>query len=397
VINMDARQQKGLQIAQTSRIKRGSNYWVVPSQSGRGSYKVRENGHGFLCNCPDCELRKTKCKHQWAVEYTIKKIVDEYGNMTTEKSMKITYTQDWSAYNKAQMNEKSMFMKLLYDLCNEVPNPDYTFGRPMLPLSDMVFASALKVYTTFSLRRFTSDMREAKGNGHIEKVPYYSTVSRYMNKKEMTPILHNLIKMTSLPLASVEHDFAVDSSGFSTTRFARYYSFKHGKDRKYRTWVKCHIACGTKTNVVTGVEITEETASDCPQFKPLIEKTAENFQIGEVSADKAYSSRENHEIVGDFGGMAYIPFRTNATGRAGHSALWKKMFHFYNLHRDEFLQHYHKRSNVETVFHMVKTKFGDSVRSKERTAQVNEVLLKFLCHNICVLIQEMHEMEMEMN
>ena len=40
---------------------------------------------------------------------------------------------------------------------------------------------------------------------------------------------------------------------------------------------------------------------------------------------------------------------------------------------------------------MVKMKFGDNVKSKDKTAQMNEVLLKLLCHNICVLIQEMHE------
>jgi hypothetical protein len=30
------------------------------------------------------------------------------------------------------------------------------------------------------------------------------------------------------------------------------------------------------------------------------------------------------------------------------------MFHFYNMHREEFLTHYHKRSNVETTFSMIK-------------------------------------------
>ncbi|MBU0953234.1 MAG: transposase [Nanoarchaeota archaeon] len=63
------------------------------------------------------------------------------------------------------------------------------------------------------------------------------------------------------------------------------------------------------------------------------------------------------------------------------------------FNREKFLAHYHKRSNVETVFHMVKTKFGDSVKSKTKTAQYNEVLLKILCHNICVLIQEMCELK----
>jgi hypothetical protein len=49
--------------------------------------------------------------------------------------------------------------------------------------------------------------------------------------------------------------------------------------------------------------------------------------------------------------------------------------------RETFLEHYHKRSNVESVFYMVKGKFGDSVRSKSDVGQVNEVLCKVLCHN----------------
>jgi len=44
---------------------------------------------------------------------------------------------------------------------------------------------------------------------------------------------------------------------------------------------------------------------------------------------------------------------------------------------------------------MIKIKFGDSVRSKTEVAQVNEVLLTVLCHNICVAIQEMFELGIE--
>ena len=40
----------------------------------------------------------------------------------------------------------------------------------------------------------------------------------------------------------------------------------------------------------------------------------------------------------------------------------------------------------------VKAKFGDALKSKSETGQANEILLRFLCHNICVLIQEAHEL-----
>ena len=62
------------------------------------------------------------------------------------------------------------------------------------------------------------------------------------------------------------------------------------------------------------------------------------------------------------------------------------MYHYFASRREEFLQHYHKRSNVESTFSMVKRKFGDSLRSKTDTAMVNETLAKLLCHNLCCLI-----------
>ena len=42
---------------------------------------------------------------------------------------------------------------------------------------------------------------------------------------------------------------------------------------------------------------------------------------------------------------------------------------------------------------MVKRKFGGSVRSKTPNAQVDEASLKFLCHNIVVLIQSIYELD----
>jgi transposase len=76
-------------------------------------------------------------------------------------------------------------------------------------------------------------------------------------------------------------------------------------------------------------------------------------------------------------------------------ALWKKLFHFYSFKREEFLMHYHKRSNVETTFSMIKAKFGERLRSKTEAAQVNEALCKVLCHNLCVVIQSVYELRID--
>ena len=40
------------------------------------------------------------------------------------------------------------------------------------------------------------------------------------------------------------------------------------------------------------------------------------------------------------------------------------MFHYFQFRQEEFLRHYHKRSNVESTFSAIKRKFGPDVRSK---------------------------------
>ena len=68
------------------------------------------------------------------------------------------------------------------------------------------------------------------------------------------------------------------------------------------------------------------------------------------------------------------------------------MYHYFSYNTERFMSHYHKRSNVETTFSMIKAKFRDHVRSKTDAAMINEVLCKIICHNICCLIQESHEL-----
>lgn len=382
------RKERGAILATESDIEPSGDGWRVPSQTGTGTYVVTIEDRKKTCTCPDFKKRDTTCKHIHAVEFTKEYELTEEGIQVTE-TVKTTYTQDWPAYNDAQRNEYRVFMELLADLCQRIEEPEQGMGRPSKPLADMMYACALKVYSGFSLRRFESMMEVAKERGHVEETCSYATVSNYMNKPAVTDILHDLIAASSSPLTTVESDFAVDSSGFSTQRFGRYFDYKHGQEEKYRKWVKAHICVGVKTNIVTAVSLTEGKAGDSPEFGPLVERTAQVFDIEEVSADKAYSSRENHNVVDELGGEAYIPFQDNATGKTGGSPAWRKMYHKFQLENDEFSDHYHKRSNVETTFHMLKTKFGDSVNAKNERAQFNETLLKVLCHNVVVVIHEL--------
>jgi transposase len=394
------RERRGVQIATTGTLTKKGGIWLVPSQSGHGRYTVNPDPDTPHCTCPDHETRGLKCKHIFAVEFAIKRKQHRDGSMTvtqtvtvTETIKKPTYRQVWPAYNAAQTNEKDKFLSLLYDLCSGMPALPLAKGRRPLPLADAIFAVCFKVYSTFSGRRFMSDLREAHDKGYIRAVPHYNSIFNYLENPILTPILRGLITESSLPLKVVEADFAVDSSGFTTSRFIRWFDHKYGVVRQQHEWVKVHLMCGVKTNVVTAVEIREKDASDTKLLPDLVKTTAAHFDMREVSADKGYSSVNNHEVIASHGATPYIAFKSIHSGAAG--GLWEKMFHYFAFNRQEFLQHYHKRSNVESTFSMIKAKFCDHVRSKTDVAMTNEVLCKILCHNICCVIQAMYELGIE--
>lgn len=300
---------------------------------------------------------------------------------------------DWHARDSAQVNEKEKVLLLLQKLCSEVQPPLHTFGRTPVPLSDMLFAMVLKVYGKFPGRGCKFDLDAAKERGLISRVPRPKSIFNYFGKKMVTPYLYQLIILSSLPLADVETVFAVDSSGFATTCFARWIDRRYGKASlgDKRIWLKVHLMCGVRTNIVTAVEVSSANAGDSPFFKRLVEVTAKYFLIKEVLADKAYSSLENLRLVTKGKGMVFIPFRINANPQhRTKDPLWTRLYHFYTLNEEWFNRHYHKRSNVEATFSMIKRKFGGHLMSRTKTAQVNELLCKIICHNLIVNVQCMY-------
>lgn len=393
---MDERQQKALVIAATARIQKKGDQWVVPSQSLKGTYRVTFTAEGGRCTCPDFDLRQQACKHVMAVEMVVRRETGTDGTVTETRAVRVTYAQNWSAYNTAQTTEKEHFLRLLHDLVAKIPTPEQKgAGRRRLPLSDMLFAAGYKVYSGFSGRRFMTDLRAARDQGLIAHAPAFNTIFDVLRLEEVTPILHELVEQSSLPLRELEQDFAADSTGFGTSNFFRYYSMKYHHELESHAWVKTHVMVGTRTNVVTAVVISDRDANDSPQFPTLVEQTARNFQMAEVSADKAYSSRANLAVVESKGAAPYIPFKSNAKAIAawrGRCEVWERLFHFFALHRDEFLAHYHKRSNVESSFSAIKRVFSGNVRARTPIAQTNEVLLKLVCHNIRMLIHEAYEL-----
>ena len=155
---MDAREQRGLEIAAKARIERNGNRWSVPSQSGYvgvhgAHYIVTPDVSNPQCTCPDHETRNVKCKHIWAVEFVIQRefTFDEETNtetVTETVTVKQTYSQEWS-YNQAQCCEKEKFVELLADLWQGRRRTTTENGSPCIASRRRCFRQRVQVVFRF--------------------------------------------------------------------------------------------------------------------------------------------------------------------------------------------------------------------------------------------------------
>ena len=287
---MNAREERGLVIAALCKLNQTADGWLVPSQSGERIYRV--NVEKQTCTCPDHTESGFKCKHLYAVEFTIKREVNPDGSVTETKTLtfteKVTYKQDWPAYNYAQSIEKDRLQELLFDLCRGLEEPVATRAAAASRTPSRIRSSRRCSRSTalFSSRRFSCDLRAAHERGWLSRPIPGLKVPQFFENPACTPILKGLIVLSSLPLRSVETRFAIDSSGFSTNKINRW-STTSTASPAAPVLGQGPVATGVKTNVVTAVRIFDKEPPT-PAVRPdLIKDEAPDFEIDEVTADKA--------------------------------------------------------------------------------------------------------------
>ncbi len=324
-----------------------------------------------------------------------KKEVQERLTPYTPKNFgeKKTYPQDWAIYQKAASQEKLMFLRLLKDAVDFMM-VEYEYqgnGRPPVYYADMIKVLCIKSYNNYSSWRVESELRIARSMGIIDEVPKRSTILKYMQDEKVISMLHKLYKILAAPLADIEVYAAADATGISNKYGnTRWIKIRHTKEEEKhrREYSKLNIISGVKTNCICSAKITKGASHESPYFKELLDDTAKIFNIKEVSADAGYLSKDNVQAISDIGAAPFIMGKKNVNvPMRGPMSAWGAMLRMWKNHQMEFAEKYHKRSNVESTFGMMKRKFGDFCRSKKSQSQEAEILSRVCCHNAVVLAE----------
>jgi transposase len=289
-----------------------------------------------------------------------------------------------SSYDTAKSRHFEFLLDSLIKLSNMVPTKTTPFGRPPdFPLRTLFVLLGLKFDSGLSYRTFVAQL---SFNPHLlerlglSRAPSYSILQQAL--KRVSPQLqHRMVKLLASKRPPPKN-VAVDSTGFSHSSGGEWMRLRFKKTLK-RRFTALHAAVDTDTLMVHAVRIRARPGGDAKELIGLLKRVVHRC-LENVYGDKAYISRKNVQCIHDLGAYPGIEPKKRLRARSRGYRGYKELIREYRRDPEEWkrVHHYGTRSLVETVFGMMKVRFGGGLSSRGYKEQRRELLFNVILHNI---------------
>jgi len=197
----------------------------------------------------------------------------------------------------------------------------------------------------------------------LKRIPHSTTLVKFA--KKIKPGLLNLL----LPYRKAKH-VAVDATGFELEKKSYYYRTLKCSDHRQKTkrYMKLSLSVDTDKHLILRHKIRKKIRNDTIDFIPLVD----SLEANKVFADKGYDSRKNRRfVINNLKAIPVIPVRRH-----------RNFYGYLKQGKKIDGSDYHQRSKAETVFSMIKRKYGSVLLAKSNSTQRVELITKLIAHNV---------------
>ena len=203
----------------------------------------------------------------------------------------------------------------------------------------------------------------------LQDIPDHSTLCRAFHKLTLAK-LRILERHLLDQLQPVEEIIAVDSTGFRPDQASAYYDLRCGKSR--REWIKGAYAVGASSQLILASRQGVDRTNDGTLLNGLRREARPYTQAGWLLvADAGFDGKHVQE------GDVIPPIR-----RHGQLVAPDRRARADLVSQERLDGAYGQRWKCETVNSVIKRKFGDAVRSRKRSWQQREPIVRALVYNL---------------
>lgn len=210
----------------------------------------------------------------------------------------------------------------------------------------------------------------------LKEVPHFTTLQKFMTRVPSLTfkiILKNVIRRLHQKGEKIKIT-SIDATGFTSSYASHYYSKRISKIRK--SFIKASIAVDSDKLIIMGWKFSKVPVHDSQHARSLINQVQKITKSDCYTMDKGYDSEIIHKYIREnIGAESIIPVRKwNGYIYSGKY----RMEMFQDFDEDKYGQ----RNMVETVFSMIKRRYGDTVRSRKYYNQTKEIKIRMILHNM---------------